>query len=117
MVHQGGRAGNVDASTTLGICTARRRSAQDYKEAVSGTPRLPSGEMSTLSTTLGLCTTTERVPKDLVQAYAWWWCCKSQRTREGQGVEDKIELTPLQFAEAQSLYTEIYKRIGANRQD
>ena len=31
--------------------------------------------------------------------------------------DKKIELTPLQLAEAQSLYTEIYKRIEANRQD
>ena len=91
---------------------------QDYKEAVKWYTKVAEQGDVDAQYNLGLMYYNgEGVPKDLVQAYAWYDVAKANGQEKAKEWRDKIELTPLQLAEAQSLYTEIYKRIEANRQD
>ena len=119
VVHQGGRAGKCRRSVQpWGYVRQGEGVPQDYKEAVKWyTKAAEQGDVDA-QYNLGLMYYNgEGVPKDLVQAYAWYDVAKANGQEKAKEWRDKIELTPLQFAEAQSLYTEIYKRIEANRQD
>ena len=111
--------GDVDAQYNLGDMYDKGEGVvQDYKEAVKWyTKAAEQGDVDS-QYNLGLkFYNGEGVPKDLVQAYAWYDVAKANGQEKAKEWRDKIELTPLQLAEAQSLYTEIYKRIEANRQD
>ena len=111
--------GDVDAQYNLGDMYGKGEGVpQDYKEAVKWyTKAAEQGDVDS-QYNLGLMYYNgEGVPKDLVQAYAWYDVAKANGQEKVKEWRDKIELTPLQLAEAQSLYTEIYKRIEANRQD
>ena len=91
---------------------------QDYKEAVKWyTKAAEQGDVDAQNNLGAMFDNGEGVPKDLVQAYAWYDVANANGQEKAKDWRDKIELTPLQLAEAQSLYTEIYKRIEANRQD
>ena len=111
--------GDTTAQWNLGVMYDTGEGVpQDYKEAVKWyTKAAEQGDVDA-QYNLGLMYYNgEGVPKDLVQAYAWYDVAKANGQEKAKEWRDKIELTPLQLAEAQSLYTEIYKRIEANRQD
>ena len=56
-------------------------------------------------------------PKDAVQAYAWYKIALANGDEGAKKWRDELELTPEQLAEAQTLSTEIYRRIEANRKN
>ena len=91
---------------------------QDYKEAVKWFTKAAEQGDADAQKNLGVMFDNgEGVPKDLVQAYAWYNVANAYGQEKAKECRDKIELTPRQLAEAQSLSTEIYKRIEENRQD
>ena len=91
---------------------------QDYKEAVKWFTKAAEQGDADAQINLGVMFDNgEGVPKDLVQAYAWYNVANAYGQEKAKECRDKIELTPRQLAEAQSLSTEIYKRIEGNRQD
>ena len=61
----------------------------------------------------------EGVPQDYKEAYAWWSVAKAngQELAEKNLVIVTKKMTKEQIAEAQSLSTEIFKRIEANKKD
>ena len=111
--------GDVDAQYNLGNMYGKGEGVpQDYKEAVKWFTKVAEqGDFDAHYNLEHMYGNGEGVPKDLVQAYAWYDVAKANGQEKAKVWRDKIELTPLQLAEAQSLYTEIYKRIEANRQD
>ena len=111
--------GDVDAQYNLGDMYGKGEGVpQDYKEAVKWyTKAAEQGDVDAQCNLGHMYGNGEGVPKDLVQAYAWYDVANANGQEKAKDWRDKIELTPLQLAEAQSLYTEIYKRIEANRQD
>lgn len=59
------------------------------------------------------------VPQDYREAYVWWSVAKAngeELAEKNLGILTK-KMTKQQIAEAQSLSTEIYNRIEANRKD
>ena len=91
---------------------------QDYKEAVKWYTKAAEQGLAKAQLFLGnRYYLGQGVPKDLVQAYAWYNVASANGHEKAKEYRDKIELTPQQLAEAQSLSTEIYNRIEANRQD
>ena len=93
---------------------------QDYKEAVKWYRM--SAEQGDASSQLNLGLRYykgEGVPKDDKEAYAWWSVAKAngnEKAEKNLGILTK-KMTKEQIAEAQSLSTEIYNRIEANRKD
>ena len=116
VVHQGGEQGDVDAQYNLGDMYGKGEGVpQDIRRQSSGTPRRPSREMSTRVQPWAYVLQRRRSAQ-VWSSIRMVRCCANGQEKAKEW-RDKIELTPLQLAEAQSLYTEIYKRIEANRQD
>ena len=111
--------GDADAQKNLGVMYDTGEGVpQDYKEAVKWYTKAAEQGDADAQNNLGVMFDNgEGVPKDLVQAYAWYNVANAYGQEKAKECRDKIELTPRQLAEAQSLSTEIYKRIEGNRQD
>ena len=111
--------GDTTAQWNLGVMYGNGEGVpQDDEEAVKWyTKAAEQGDVDSQNNLGLMYYNGEGVPKDLVQAYAWYDVAKANGQEKAKEWRDKIELTPLQLAEAQSLYTEIYKRIEANGQD
>ena len=94
--------------------------SQDYEEAVKWYRK--SAEQGNASAQFNLGTSYyngEGVSQDYKEAYAWWSVAKAN----GEELAEKYfaivskKMTKDQIADAQSLSTEIYNRIEANRKD
>ena len=93
---------------------------QDYKEAVKWYRKSAEQGHAIAQSNLGVMYAKGKgVPQDYKQAYAWWSVAKvngNEKAEKNLGILTK-EMPKEQIAEAQSLATEIQKRIEANRKE
>ena len=94
--------------------------AEESESEFESTKRLANDGDSMAQNKLGVMYANGTgVPQDNKEAYAWWSVAKANGNElavTNLGVVTK-EMTKEQIAEAQSLSTEIYKRIEANKKD
>ena len=113
--------GAAKGQSNLGLMYEKGKGVpQDYKEAVKWYRKSAEQGYASAQYHLGVKYAKGKgVPQDYKEAYAWWSVAKANGDElavTNLGIVTK-EMTKEQIAEAQSLATEIQKRIEANKKD
>ena len=118
VVHQVGRAGDADAQLHLGNMYYNGEGVpEDNREAVVVHKAAEQGHAEA-QRMVGVCYAYGLgVAKNPIEGYAWYNIAIANGNEDAKENIKEIELSPEQLIEAQSLSTEIYKRIEANQQD
>ena len=91
---------------------------QDYKEAVKWYTKSAEQGDADAQSMVGVCYADGLgVAKNPIEGYAWYNIAIANGDEDAKEWIKEIELSPEQLIEAQSLSTEIYKRIEANKED
>ena len=91
---------------------------QDYKEAVKWYTKSAEQGVANAQRAVGVCYANGHgVAKNPIEGYAWYNIAIANGNEDAKENIKEIELSPEQLIEAQSLSTEIYKRIEANKED
>ena len=111
--------GDADAQYNLGNMYYDGQGVpQDYKEAVRWYTKSAEQGDADAQSMVGVCYADGLgVAKNPIEGYAWYNIALANGEEKSKEWIKEIELSPEQLIEAQSLSTEIYKRIEANQQD
>ena len=91
---------------------------KDYKLAVKCFTKAAEQGLADAQSMVGVCYADGLgVAKNPIEGYAWYNIAIANGDEDAKEWIKEIELSPEQLIEAQSLSTEIYKRIEANKED
>ena len=113
------KRGDAKAQCNLGIIYYNGKGVpQDYKEAIKWFTKSAEKGDADAQAMVGLCYADGfGVAKNLIEGYAWYNIAIANGNEFAKAAASEIELSSEQLVEAQSLSTEIQKRIEANRED
>ena len=113
------KQGNAKAQNNLGEMYYNAEGVpQDYKEAVKWYRLAAEQGDANAQAMVGLCYADGLgVAKNLIEGYAWYNIAIANGQEDAKEWIKEIELSPEQLIEAQSLSTEIHKRIEANKKE
>ena len=111
--------GDADAQCNLGYMYDQGFGVpKDYKEAVKWYRLAAEQGHADAQSMVGVCYADGLgVAKNPIEGYAWYNIAIANGNEDAKEWIKEIELSPEQLIEAQSLSTEIYKRIKANKED
>ena len=91
---------------------------KDYKLAVKWFTKAAEQGLADAQSMVGVCHADGLgVAKNPIEGYAWYNIAIANGDEDAEEWIKEIELSPEQLIEVQSLSTEIYKRIEANKED
>ena len=113
------KLGDAIAQYNLGLMYEQGKGVpQDYKEAVKWYRKSAEQGLADAQSMVGVCHADGLgVAKKPIEGYPWYNIAIANGDEDAEEWIKEIELSPEQLIEAQSLSTEIYKRIEANKED
>ena len=113
------KLGDAIAQYNLGLMYEQGKGVpKDYKEAVKWFTKAAEQGLADAQSMVGVCHADGLgVAKNPIEGYAWYNIAIANGDEDAEEWIKEIELSPEQLIEVQSLSTEIYKRIEANKED